>query len=372
MKQTQSHIAKQIAFGIILLLLLIPLLKQALGTQDANDQLAGSFTKTEYKPFTWDNWWKGDYQENATDFLNENFGFRNTFVRMHNQRLFWLYNQATTYNVVVGEEDYLFGRTYIDAYYGTDFIGQDSITWKTQKLKQLQNKLAKNGTKLVVVLAPGKASFYPEYIPKKYRKTTKQKNLNLSGYLKAFHQEGINYIDFNSWFIQMKDTSKYALFPKCGIHWSKYGEYLAADSLVKYINANGIEGSIRLNSISVSNDNKDGDNDIGESLNLLFPISGTPLAYPDYQFVQKEKPQRPVLVIADSFYWGLFNKGMSQGIFGDGQFWYYNKQVYPDSYTSAENVTDLDAFHEISKNAVVFLICTDGNLNTFPFGVYDN
>ena len=104
----------------------------------------------------------------------------------------------------------------------------------------------------------------------------------------------------------MKGKSKYPLFPKCGIHWSKYGEYLAADSLIKFIRQYQLAnvGGVEFEKVEMSATNNDGDYDIGEGMNLLFSLDTYPMAYPVYQFdsLNCEKNDR-VLVISDSYYW---------------------------------------------------------------------
>lgn len=369
MRKDLQHTFKNWVFIALILVLFVPMIRQILSNDKST--LAGVFETTEYKPLTVNSWLSGDYQENTSEYVNTHFGYRDFFVRLHNQRLYWMFKETTAFNIVIGKDDYLFGKSYIDAYYGTDYLGVDSIQQIVSKLKSVQHRLAQKGTKLVIVLAPGKGSFYPEYIPEKYQKRLKRRETNLATFVHEFDQNQINYINFHQWFLSMKNTSPYPLFPKGGIHWSAYGEYLVADSLTKFINQHDIAGEVRLNSIETKTQYNNEEYDIANTLNLLFQIEPTSLAVPHYTFVQNSKPKRPILVIADSFYWGLFNRGMSQQLFGEGQFWYYNKDIYPDSYQQPKTVNQNDYWEEMEKNQIVFLICTDGNLTKFPFGLTD-
>ena len=67
-------------------------------------------------------------------------------------------------DVVIGKENYLYEKGYIDAFFGVDFIGHDSIAISAYKLKMIQDTLAKLNKTLLIILAPGKGDFFPEYI----------------------------------------------------------------------------------------------------------------------------------------------------------------------------------------------------------------
>ncbi len=168
----------------------------------------------------------------------------------------------------------------------------------------------------------------------------------------------------------MKSTSPYPLFPKTGIHWSKYGEVVAADSIIKYINSIQREKKVpelMIGDIETSINIRGNDDDIEKGMNLLFDIGDLQMGYPKFK-VQKDSDAgtAKVLTIADSYYWGL-----SKDAFNEGQFWYYNKQIYPDSYTTPVNVKDINIIEEVEKNDVVILLSTDANLNKFAFGFID-
>jgi hypothetical protein len=67
----------------------------------------------------------------------------------------------------------------------------------------------------------------------------------------------------------------------------------------------------------------------------------------------------------------MFNYGFSRDLFGDGEFWYYNKQIYPDSYTTPLEVKDIDIRAKAEENDVIILLSTDANLYKFAFGFID-
>lgn len=353
---------------LLVVLLLLPLTQQYLSFSTVKP-LSGDIAEVQRPDFTWDSCIKGAYQQQRDEYWKANFGFQPFFIRLNNQVHYSIYNEIKAKNVIEGKNGYLYEANYIRALLGIDFIGNDLVKETTQDLQQLRTFLNANGSELLILLAPGKGSFYPEFIPEEYQKIAKQKT-NYEAYLKALASTDIPTLDFKAWFEELKTEVNYPLFPQAGIHWSKYGEYRAADSLLRYINANQLAqvGKTKLKGIHLSNENKDGDYDIGEGMNLLWSLSTFPMAYPDYHFVGDDKADR-VLVISDSYYWGLFNRGMSKNCFGNGSFWFYNDGIYPESFESEIRTHDVDYKKELLKNKLVIIVSTDANLYRFPFGV---
>lgn len=370
----RQNIIKKGLFGLIVIILCFPAIQHA--THFANEKtLHGVVLSTEYKDFTWETWFNSEYQENTTKYLNTNFGFRPEFIYINNQRHYTLFYQAKANGVVLGKESYLYETNYIKAHLGIDFIGEKEIKEKTRKLKFIQDKLKESGTDIYVVFAPGKGSYYPEYFPEKWdKKAKKNAPTNYKSYLKAFDDQGVNYLDFKSWFIGMRETTPYPLFGKAGIHWSKYGEFLAADSLVEKIGEirNAPMPDLVLDKVVLDEKNRDGDYDIGDGMNLIFDLPTFPMGYPQFHWDwDTSQTQQVVTFVSDSYYWGMFNYGFSRDYFGDGEFWYYNKEIFPDNFEAPTLVANVDIKAKAEENDVIILLSTDANLYKFAFGFID-
>src|SRR5690606_30484493 len=147
---------------ILVILLLMPMVEQKFTFFELSP-LNGSFVIHEKPKFSPESWFSGNYQSNLEAYVNQAIGFKNLFVRVYNQIYFSLFNNARANGVIVGEENYLFEESYIKAYVGSDFIGEQKIEEKIRKLKSINDTLNKKKIKLIVVFAPGKGSFYPEY-----------------------------------------------------------------------------------------------------------------------------------------------------------------------------------------------------------------
>lgn len=362
MKSKKLH---RIFFFLILTILILPSI-QGFSHIFKVKKLKGYFIETKKDSLKIDSWFNGSYQDNITKYSNEKFGFRPFFVRLHNQLNYSLYDEVNAAGVIVGKENYLYEENYIRAYNGTDFLGKDSIDRKLEKLAVINDSLKKNDVDLIVAFAAGKGTFYPEYFPEKDQ-NKKAEITNQSYFRSKLNQYNISYIDYNTWFKQAKDTSKYLLYPKYGIHWSYYGMVKAADSLIRYIeDLREIDlPNIEITDIKLSKKLKFTDYDIGEALNLLFQPSTEAMAYPKFRWAADSTSVKPkVVVISDSFYWGLYNMGLATNSFDTGGFWYYFEHAYPEN----KPVKEFNLREKILEQDVIVLLGTEATFNRFPYG----
>ncbi len=363
----------KLLFYSLMLFLLLPMMHHFIPLFEFKP-LEGAFEITNEKPkLNFKNWKDESFQKQAEKYVQDHLYYRPILVRSNNEIQFRLFNKPKVTWVVAGKANYFYEENYLKAYYGQDYLGQKTIEQKVYKLKKIQDTLKKLGTHLFVVLAPGKGSFYPEFIPDNWPK--EKHKTNFEGFKKSFKNQQINYLDFKSWFEGIKKNSPYPLFPKTGIHWSKYGEILAADSIIDYLSEhfNQKLPYIKVDTVIKSSKMQDTDDDIERSLNLFFNIPDLEMGYPQWKWVDSTTFYHPkVLTVADSYYWGMFNFGMSSNAFGNGQFWFYNESIYPDSYEKRLNVKDIELKKSVEQNKAVLLLFTDANLNRFCFGFIDD
>ena len=357
---------KEILLVFILLILIFPAFQQATGLIRV-EWLKGSIDAVESDSLTLKSWLSGDYQDQNEKYQNDNFGFRNAFIRLNNEISFDFFKKALANGVIIGKENYLFEENYIKAYYGTDFIGKDSIEHRMKRLKFVQDTLSKLNKDLVLIFAAGKGTYYSEFFPDEF--VTKKGITNYEYHLKWAKSLHINYIDFNSYFLKNKKTTKYPLYPQYGIHWSKYGMCLAADSIIHFIEK---KRSIDMNTIywdQVDMENpKEEDYDIADGMNLIFKLGSFKMGYPQLKFENSPQKIKPnLLVISDSYYWGMYNFGLSQ-VFDKSHFWYYNKEIYPETFSKPLAPLGVDLKKEINDHDVILLMSTQATLPDLGWG----
>lgn len=359
---------KPILFFIVMFLLWMPLLQNTFVFFN-EEPLGGAINNVEKPFYSYDSFLAGEYQNQLEEYQKSSFGFRNTMIRLNNQKMYSLYNIAKANGAVIGKQGYLLNEDCIYSYTGSNFVGNDVINKNVEQLQKVRTYLNSLDKDIIFVIAPGKGSFFPEYIPDKYLKTI-SKNTNYQAYVSAFNKHNINYIDFKKWFLENKNISKYPLYPKCGIHWSKYGEYFVADSLIKHIELKRAIDlpELVMDSLVLSKKNLFEDYDVGEGLNLLIELNTYEMAYP-FTHVQKNDNNKLIktLVVGDSYYWGLFNREISHQIFDQGEFWYYNKQIY-SYFLSGTYIEDVDLKKTIDENELFILFFTEANLVNFDYG----
>lgn len=332
--------------------------------------LKGWILIAEKPTFNSKEWLDGTYQKAFEKYINDSIGFRPWLIKLHNQIQFSVFNEASANAVVRGKENYLYELSYIKAYNGEDFLGSDTVINRVKKIKKLQNKLAEFNKTLIICINPGKGTFYPEYIPNKLKQPPND-STNLILYQKFLKKYKINHIDFNSWFIKMKDKSDCILYPKYGIHWSHYGMFLVVDSLVNYIEQkrNIQMPHFEFTEINHSKELKYTDYDIAEGMNLFFQMPSPSMCYPETKIVTPKNSIKPkTLVISDSFYWSMYNVNVKDKIFKLGGFWYYNKQIYPESEHSSLTVDEVDIKKRVLDNDVIIIMSTDANLPDLGWG----
>ncbi|MBK7214450.1 MAG: hypothetical protein IPH88_14345 [Bacteroidales bacterium] len=364
---------RYILFALLMLLLVLPAVQQYSGFIPEKP-LNGAITIPTKPALSWKSWFDASFQEQYDDFLEQGIGFRPTLIRINNQIAFTLFDTALANGVIIGKNNYLYEINYIKAFEGTDLVSADSIQHQVEKARFLQDEMSKMGKHFLIVLAPGKGTYYPEFIPEKYRNPNK-KLTNYQIYSTKLKESGINFIDFNNWFVKMKDTTSYPLYSKTGIHWSVYGVSLAVDSLLKYMEKASGKDMVDFgwDGLEFSNYPKETDNDIADGMNILFPIRTERMAYPRNRFTDQPDKYRPnVIAVGDSYYWNIMGSGISARLFAENNFWYYNKEAFNPSWEGAKQVSSLNIIDEINRQDFVILLCTDANLPKFAFGFLDD
>lgn len=365
-------ICKYILYLIFVAMLWVPLAQMKFQFIE-EESLGGAYTQPEKPDFQVKNWFDGSFQNGYEKYLNDTLGFHKTMVFDRNLFYYKVFHQSTANGIVIGKNDILYEENYLKTRNGDDYLGYIEIKRITKQLKDLQDDLSRKGKTLIVCLAPSKGDFFAEYIPKRYQRATTD-STNYKQFSKALAAVGVNVIDYNAWFLAQKKTAKYPLYPPYGIHWSEYGMTVASDSLISYIESirktriphliiDGYERSLEPLS---------SDFDIGNTVNLPEGIlKNSPLYYPKWRWESDSTLERLRMIsIADSYYWQLFNIGF-QNHCVDGQFWYYNNTIYPDSYQKDITTKDIDVRKSIYDADIVMIVATCPNLKDIGWGILE-
>lgn len=311
---------------------------------------------------------EGRFQKKLEEALDINIGFRKTFVRIHNQINYSVYNISKAGGVVIGKNGFIYVDSYINAYTGKDFRGKEYIELQIQKALVVQSELKKKNIELVFAFAPGKGSFYPEYIPDDYLKNINHDSTNYASYIKAISKASLNVIDIKKYFLAIKDTSKNALFPIPGVHWSEFGSVLAIDTISKYFSATlniktpkiNISGFIKRPLV------KYGDYDAANLMNVFSTIPHEELPYVDINYTKQSEDTKPkLLCVSDSYFSTIDYINIPDSLFSDYTYWLYERR---ESYKKKKS---LGFQEEIESKNIVLLLATDATLGSFPYRFID-
>lgn len=376
-----SKLIKHIILILILGLLILPAMQGYLKFIEERP-LHGGIAKTTFLELNKENWIKGNFQESEVNRIEQELGFHNSLVRIYNQLNFSLFGKPGAEGILKGKNGQYYEADYIRAWTGDDFVGAKLLDKKLRQLRFLQGYLKDSlDIDLVLVLEPGKASVYPEDIPDRFEKA----EVGASNYdyiCRRSEELRIELIDFNEYFIQIRDTAKYPVYPKMGTHWSEFAMWYAADSLINYIETvRGIDmPDVVKDGIVISDSMRASDNDIGATLNLLFEPDYPPMPYPEYHFRTDSSHTQPcVLAVADSYYWNFYNTKIPEKLFSNLDFWYFYRTIYPDTWfarlldKNAEVIVDdIDLQDEVEKMDVILLMMTERFLYKFDRGFIDD
>lgn len=358
-----KNIIKRIFISCFLVLLLLPLI-QSRKRLIHEPQLSGVFSFAKKSVFSRTSVLTGDFQRSYEAWFNDHIGFKATFIKSYNQFNYTFFNKSTNKDIEIGKKGFLYEIPFIDAYLGNNYAGTKKIDESVLKLKQIQSYLAANGKYFLFVFAPAKTYYYPEYLPEHYFLPS-NRNTNYHDFTLDAKKYGLNFIDFNSYFVQMKKKSPYPLFPEYGIHWNAYGATIATDSIISYFKRrfNLKLRNYKINGFELSSNLREPDYDLGNLLNLFQMLPHRPMPYPAISFDNdSSKTRLQVLTVGDSFYWNIVNTGIFEKLFDHPAFWYYNTLVYPESYVKEKKVKDLDYKSYIDKKNIIIVLVSDPNL----------
>lgn len=332
--------------------------------------LKGDIHKTEIDSVSLNFWLNTKLQDNTAEYIKENIGFYNFYIRLRNQIDFSFFNKSSAKKVVIGKNNILFEDGYINSTMGKGYVGDKFVQSKAKTLKMLQDSLESNGITLIFVFAPGKGTYYNEFIPDRFI-VKNVINTNYLAYSKAVINSGVNVIDINSWFLSLKPSFGTILMPKNGIHWSIYGSYLAADSILKKVSTirNCEMPTLELDWNNSNNDIRENDQDILGAMNLLYYRNDDSLRYPNYKWNSSINQNKlKILSIGDSFYWNLYNICFSDDIFSKHSFFYYNNEFYQKNISTKLKVSDINLKEEILQYDIVLFLITESNLSDLSWG----
>ena len=346
-----------ILFGILMLFLFAFMAQEHLKLFKTKE-LMGYFLEPDKPKFRWE-WYKNGYfQGKVENYIANKYGFREPIIRFYHQYSWDLFNRKYVSYILTGKERWLYYDHNVEDYYGTVMYrrfknaeeAREAYEREVRLLNKVRGVLADYDITLLTFIAPSKSIIYPEYLPVQKHDTTTVDAREF--YIRRFAETGMPCFDMNEYFLRMKDTCSFYLFPPTGDHWTFSCVY-ATDSLLRFMEQ---QRGIQMTRIEYGNNWSDscriGDDqnrDLEGDLNLIRPVKyDHKFDYKerDYWMVSDSNTVKPAaLFVGNSFLLRTIAYVPPQEVFSDFQFWYYNKvarQGMDQLYDSVSFLNRLD------------------------------
>lgn len=173
------------------------------------------------------------------DYFNDQFGFRNSLIRLNYILKYNIMNVSPSPKVVVGKEGWLFytGEKYEEDYCIEDVRGithfeEDTLRNWAISLKLKKRWLDQQGIKYVLVIPPNKETVYSDYLPDCLTMVKNRTGLDeFVDYMRK--NTDIELVDLRPALFEAK--KKQQLYYKTDTHWNKYGAFIAYQEMMKPI-----------------------------------------------------------------------------------------------------------------------------------------
>ena len=351
-----------VLFALLMVFLFVPIIQEWGGIFPVKP-LKGAFEPTPKPELTFDNYKSNTYQTQIEKYVSEHFGLREPVIRLYNQYVWSAFNKTYCHFIVPGKKGYLYYALAVNEHYGLELpkhykSNEEAMKDADVELRQmnkLRHVLKDYGIEFLAFIAPDQPEVYPEYLP---RSDANDTTIHLADYFsRRMDETGFPYINMTDWFVSMRDTASFPLFPKTDSHW-RYAAIYGYDSLFRFINT--LDGEAKFPNIHIGppvayeSDKIEGDE---ETLNLIFRIRGDKTKYKSDITVEADSTQRKpkVLFVGDSFIWSLGEYMPAREIMADREVWFYNNTAYIGFDNKTQSVRDIDRLsHILNADYVVF------------------
>jgi|TARA_B110000261_G_scaffold163784_1_gene210805 hypothetical protein len=358
-------------FVAFICLLLLPFLQRKFSLWDSK-KLYGAFTQKniEQPEFSDSLWHNGLFQKKYEEYVKESLLDKKDAIRIKSQLEYSFFDKINVYNQVLGKNGWIYSSGFIKKYLG---IQKENIKKQAEiksNLLLIRDYLKKKQVPLIYVIAPAKASLFPNNYPNKYQGIEK-KDGDYEFLIETLEELNIDYIDNHKYFNSIKNTAPYLLFARTGIHWSSYGASVFLDTLLPTLQKKipFDIGKTVIKKYKKTMKYANGEMGTEIAMNLLYKIPKDSTVFPYYK-ITKSKKKPKVITIGDSFYWSVRGLYVLSKMYSkDSKYFYYMKRSCPNSKEKGISIDKIDVNQEISSSDAVIFITTIGNIYQATYGL---
>jgi len=204
-----------------------------------DDEVTAMETAEKRRMAPFPEWHPGEPTAFTRDFGNwfdDHLGFRRPLVRAHNHARLALLSVSPSSKAVLGRERWLFrGDEASRRAYRREmpFSPAQLVAWQ-HALEGRRDWLAARGVRYLYVIAPNKATIYPERMPESLRPLPGPSRLEQLARHMARHSD-VPFLDLTATLSGARRADGPLLFLKSDSHWNDYGAYLGYRAVMERI-----------------------------------------------------------------------------------------------------------------------------------------
>lgn len=321
---------KHLSLLVLFVLISLPGFQTSTGFFNTK-KLQGKEIKTKLPNFKLDTLLSGDYQKDFETWLKKNLGFRGKMIRTENELNYQLFNVLSSNAhtpLVLGKDNYLFEKTYLQARAPGSQLPKETVTNTVKKLVELKSLLKQLDIPLLIVLSPNKAVIYEDKIPRGW--PVARENTNFQQFMAETKDTGLEIIDSTP-LLKKTRANGMEVFAKGGTHWNYLSGCLVAKEIREHlVGKHGLLlGEMDCSNLKRRTKPRGTDRDILNLANLWSEEAfHEELFYPQSTLSPHATSDRATaLVVGDSFTWTPLTYFNEQGTFGKRKFFYYYNTV---------------------------------------------
>lgn len=338
--------------------------------------LAGEETQVELAPLTLQGWWSGKFQSAYERWLPRRLRLRGWLVRLDNQVGMTLFRQppASGTPIVLGRGGMLFEKAYVDEYNRPRRTTPQGVEKVVGSLERLDALLRRRGSRLVVVIAPGKPEVYPELLPPRHVVPGReQRRSRYQALAPALRRTEVALVDGVAILRRERERGDTPVFARGGTHWNHYANGVLASRLLAALERElpGRFVQLRVTGSCTDATVWGADDDLGSLLNLFWPRPWPgPQTHPVLERVAEGRRPPRLLFTGDSFSLQFLTFMTEERLMEPGEsLYYFNRWIrHPGGGSEPFDRKSFDAPREIEGMDAVVLVTSDQNAGELGFG----
>lgn len=346
-------------------------------------KLKGAVEPSPAPVWSWANLRSGAAFRAAEKWYDEHAGLRNFWVRLDNEVNYLLFDEALIRKggtqIIIGKNDWLFERQYLlHASTATKPV-DGKVADAVRHMRSVQDKLAKRGIPMLLIIAPSKVEVYPEHVPPSFIGSSHPADVTTfyELYRQTIIDAGINFYDGPQTFLKWKQAGMRNLFARSGTHWSYHAALKVLNDIRDRLNPQMRRPLPPLTLEKETNDDAQlTDQDLLALLNLLGDFGANhPQPYPVLT-PQKIVPveQLPnILWVHDSFGWPLIELVYSANVAQPTESLYYFENFYhvPGGIRQDIDVKTVDWNTYLANRDAVVMVWTEIAFDYLGWGFFE-